>query len=546
MAQPASGKKYAVLVGIKFYNHSALPDLEYTERDVEELGALLEKAGYHVTLLTSSSGEKDAGRKPTLAQIRKALETTLKDVTKRDTVLIGLAGHGVQPEGSKESYFCPMDAKPKDVSTLLPLTGLVEQLNDSGVGVKLLLVDAFRNDPGRGSCGVDGSRVEALPRGAAALFSCSEGERAFETKKAGGGHGVFFHFVLEGLRGAAKNEEGEVTWGQLSEFVARKVRRTVPELIGGGARQTPNEVKNLEGESPVMVVVSASPSKPIDPPGAGDTSSTPTARADTILVQRFHPVQRREQSTRSIVNHLLLGHAGLIDISSCARGQAAYGNFFTPLFVKRMTAWEDKGNPSWQEFFNVVKEETEKESKVIIQSQVVGEGDGQTKQSPYSFRDLLKVTAVDRSVGVIRGLVIVDNNGTDDSSYLTDVHADAFEVYDLLNNLGDLCPNPRVLSKKTVTRDVILNTINRRMEVGPNDTLFVYFIGRGAQDTARKGVDHELGHVLNTIDVSETATHRGVGRWELVEAMKSRKAKLAILVTDSGFAPVKPKVKPSP
>jgi uncharacterized caspase-like protein len=100
-------------------------------------------------------------------------------VTKRDTVLVALSGHGLQPEGTKGSYFCPSDANPTKPATLLPLTGtdgLVEQLADSGVGVKLLLVDACRNNPAdKGMKGLAGDRVETLPRGMTALFSCSPG-----------------------------------------------------------------------------------------------------------------------------------------------------------------------------------------------------------------------------------------------------------------------------------------------------------------------------------------------------------------------------------
>jgi formylglycine-generating enzyme required for sulfatase activity len=255
LSREQPGKRYAILVGVKAYNHAALPDLEYTERDVEDLEQLLTPAGYKVTLLTTAAGAKDEARRPTLANIRNSLAAVLKDVTKHDTVLIALAGHGVQPDGGKESYFCPLDAKPKDPKTLLPLTGLIDELTDSGAGVKLLLVDACRNDPdpGRGR-GVDGSRVEALPKGVAALFSCSAGQRAFETKKAGGGHGVFFHYVLQGLQDKdLRNDRGDLTWSRLAEYVQENVEARVPEWIGAEARQVPHEVRNLAGRSPLLL-----------------------------------------------------------------------------------------------------------------------------------------------------------------------------------------------------------------------------------------------------------------------------------------------------
>lgn len=38
----AKGKRYALLVGVKSYDHRKLTDLKFTENDVEELSAVLE------------------------------------------------------------------------------------------------------------------------------------------------------------------------------------------------------------------------------------------------------------------------------------------------------------------------------------------------------------------------------------------------------------------------------------------------------------------------------------------------------------------------
>jgi hypothetical protein len=50
-ARAPKGKKYALLVGVRSYDHAKLTDLKYTENDVEELGEVLKKAGYEVVLL---------------------------------------------------------------------------------------------------------------------------------------------------------------------------------------------------------------------------------------------------------------------------------------------------------------------------------------------------------------------------------------------------------------------------------------------------------------------------------------------------------------
>src|SRR5262249_49880794 len=64
---------------------------------------------------------------------------------------------------------------------------------------------------------------------------------------------VFFHFVLQGLRGKAKNDDGEVTWSRLSEYVRERVTKEIGTIVGGNARQTPHEMGNVRGSSPVLV-----------------------------------------------------------------------------------------------------------------------------------------------------------------------------------------------------------------------------------------------------------------------------------------------------
>jgi TPR repeat protein/uncharacterized caspase-like protein len=257
-----AGKKFALLVGVRTYGHSKLPDLQYTENDVEDLARLLQKkpAGWaRVRLLTSTRGKKRAADRPTVKNIRAALKALLAGRTKHDTVLVALAGHGVQfkPKGKdkEEAFFCPGDAQVSDPATLISLAELFKQLDDSGARVKLLLVDACRNDPAAGR-NLDVDNVPRPPHGIGALFSCASGQRAFETAKLGKkGHGVFFHFVLKGLEGAAMNEESEVTWDRLTEYVKTQVSRTVPKVIGGGAKQEPQQVANLTGEPPVLALL---------------------------------------------------------------------------------------------------------------------------------------------------------------------------------------------------------------------------------------------------------------------------------------------------
>jgi formylglycine-generating enzyme required for sulfatase activity len=265
-ADRPKGKKYALLVGVKSYEHNKLPDLKYTENDVEELAKILRKKGrFDQVVLTTSRGAKAAGAKPTAKNIARALKALLAKKTKHDTLLVALSGHGAQvsvkdPRGKgkvKElGFFCPADAQLSDANykserspSMVNLAHLFQDLDGSGAGIKLLLVDACRNEVD--SKGPDTDSLKPA-RGIAALFSCAASQKSYESGKLGKGHGVFFHYVLKGLGGEARNKKGEVTWDRLVTYVKEEVPAAVREVIGGGAEQSPHELKNLVN-IPVLV-----------------------------------------------------------------------------------------------------------------------------------------------------------------------------------------------------------------------------------------------------------------------------------------------------
>jgi formylglycine-generating enzyme required for sulfatase activity len=257
------GKKYALLVGVKEYDHARLGKLRFTENDVKELAEVLQdrSAGFtSVRLLATAAGEKREADKPTAANIRAALKELLAKKTRRDTVLVAFSGHGIQlkvKDGDKakekdEAFFCPSDAQVNDPATLIRISQLFKDLGECGAGVKLLLVDACRNELEDADKSFDNDYLPKPARGTVALFSCASGQKSYETTKLGRGHGVFFHFVLEGLRGKAKNEDGTVTWQDLTAYVQRQVPRAAVKVIGEGAQQSPEQIGRITS-APVLV-----------------------------------------------------------------------------------------------------------------------------------------------------------------------------------------------------------------------------------------------------------------------------------------------------
>ena len=91
------------------------------------------------------------------------------------------------------------------------LEELFAALKDCKAARKLLLVDACRNDPqselsrSREQVKLESATrppaTEAVPKGVMALFCCDAGQKAFEHPELN--HGIFFHHVIEGWKGAA-------------------------------------------------------------------------------------------------------------------------------------------------------------------------------------------------------------------------------------------------------------------------------------------------------------------------------------------------------
>ncbi|HEX4591411.1 MAG TPA: DUF6263 family protein [Gemmataceae bacterium] len=265
VAEPP-GKRVALVVGVNEYDNRKLDNLKYAERDAADLAQVLRDGGFVVrTLLGSKDGDDAATR----VNVDATVAGLLKGLSKKDTVLIAFSGHGEQlfvTEGRERKevpFFCPKDAVPTDPVSLVSLNGVLKSIDEHGGGHNLLLVDACRtvvdlNKGVRG--GVNGTRIDALGEGTAVFFSCSGRQFSRETDKAGGGHGVFFHFVLEGLKGGAADDRGQVTWERLVPYVRGKIRYVSPDWFPGLAaddQQRPHVISNLP-DDPILLTVSNS------------------------------------------------------------------------------------------------------------------------------------------------------------------------------------------------------------------------------------------------------------------------------------------------
>ena len=251
IAAEAEGKKYAVLVGVNDYVR--LTNLRYTKNDIEALRNELYKIGFeqkNVYCLISGAEEKN---RPTKENIEIVIETVLKLAKAGDTVVVAMAGHGIEVAG--EARFCPADTKEDNlISTTIGIDEIFTKFEKSEATFKLMLVDACRENPFR-TRNVAGARsLDTLadpPKGVMLLQSCANGEMSYEDTDLQ--RGVFTHYLVEGLRGEAANKKGEVTLLSLTSYVIDETQRHALDQFR--ARQQPY----LKGEITDFVLVEKPP-----------------------------------------------------------------------------------------------------------------------------------------------------------------------------------------------------------------------------------------------------------------------------------------------
>ncbi|HUY33152.1 MAG TPA: SUMF1/EgtB/PvdO family nonheme iron enzyme [Pirellulales bacterium] len=227
--EPTQASRWALLIGVDDYAEAT--DLKYCGADMRALREQLIANGFladQVFLLHDDAKEKKY--LPIKANIERQLGLLLDLVQKGHVLLIAFSGHGVHL--GKTSYLCPTEARIEHPETLVSLDAVYEKLNESPATLKLVMVDACRNDPRlQGEKSLDATTIqfaEALerqepPEGLMLFNSCTAGETSWEEKDFG--HGVFIHFVMEGLRGAADADgDGKITLNEISTFAANKTK----------------------------------------------------------------------------------------------------------------------------------------------------------------------------------------------------------------------------------------------------------------------------------------------------------------------------------
>lgn len=231
------GRKFALLIGISAFADSEINQLQFADDDARSVHAFLQTprgggfAAGDTLLLTDNSASR--------AAIRRAMTEFIGRATPDDLLVIFLATHGTHdPYAPQNLYFVANDTKVADIAgTGFSMTEFYSQLQQNCRARRMvLLVDACHGagiiEPVPGArllthnlVSLYAEKLLYAGEGKAVLTASDVTESSLENSRWGGGHGVFTHFVLQGLGGQADSDQDRVvTVEELFRFVRQRVR----------------------------------------------------------------------------------------------------------------------------------------------------------------------------------------------------------------------------------------------------------------------------------------------------------------------------------
>lgn len=278
---PIGPKRWALVIGVDKYLDPQISPLKGSDNDARLIAdALVRYAGFPQDQVILLATNQPVERQPTRVNILRRLSNLSTAVPKDGLLLVSFAGHGMERGG--QAFLLPADAQISDQISFLEETAISMNrvkswIKETGVGQVLLLLDACRNDPGGRADApnplsnaytnafnfdVRNREVQAF----ATMYATGIGQRAYEyTEKR---QGYFSWAVVEGLKGNAANEKGEVTLSQLVKFVQETVPKRITVDLGSTKQQKPFAIiEGYRADELVLAVTNAASM-------ANNTSST--------------------------------------------------------------------------------------------------------------------------------------------------------------------------------------------------------------------------------------------------------------------------------
>ncbi|HTL90074.1 MAG TPA: hypothetical protein VL134_11790, partial [Leptolyngbya sp.] len=229
-------KLWVLLVGVSQYDDRRFPLLQYSKIDAQQLADAFADVTQEFPQV-SIKLHHDSATAPTLTEVRSSLQEIVEQAKPEDTVVFYFCGHGALDPHLQQVVLCLADTQ-KDamLKTGLSAIGLLGGLRNCAAKEQVLWIDVNhangmlpQTDSPEMLDNPVGQLLQMFQQQASqnpefqAMLACdapSRRDRAQQSWKFPElGHGIFSHFLIEGLRGAAASPQGIVTASVLANFV---------------------------------------------------------------------------------------------------------------------------------------------------------------------------------------------------------------------------------------------------------------------------------------------------------------------------------------
>lgn len=223
---------YLLAVGVGRYQLADIPALRYPPKDARELADtfLRQRPKLYRSVSPMVLVEAEATR----ARLIEGLAWLKKNVSREDTAVVFLAGHGTNDtDGSY--YYLPYDAQ-ADKNTMLAGATLQQAMREIA-GRVVLMLDTCHSGNVLGKDSLNRFINDLTTENRIVVFAASTGDQAARESPAWQ-NGAFTKAVIEGLRGIADYaEDGQITVSELETWASVRVRQLTSDV------QTPTLAK---------------------------------------------------------------------------------------------------------------------------------------------------------------------------------------------------------------------------------------------------------------------------------------------------------------
>jgi TPR repeat protein len=188
---PTRQQRKAVVIGMSDYGSDK--SLDNTLNDATDIADMLTLLGFEVTLLKNNDWRN----------LKTNLNNWYNTIKGNDVAVFYFAGHGMEVNG--ENYLIPVDAELNSQTDVqynaLNVNQVLDNMDERQVGMKLLILDACRDNPFKRSW-TRGSEEKGLagmaaPEGTFIAFAASPGATAQDGGNYSLRNGVFTHYLKQ-------------------------------------------------------------------------------------------------------------------------------------------------------------------------------------------------------------------------------------------------------------------------------------------------------------------------------------------------------------